>query len=128
MVGIMFEAVDVAAALRPVLRAMSREAERHPLRGADLPEGGEWATSGHLLMLSTIARDASPVPAAIIPRETVTRLIGLLRGVRGPISVAIETGRIVVSAMDWDFGSKLIDGTSPTYARVIPERLPQPLL
>jgi DNA polymerase III subunit beta len=72
--------------------------------------------------------DTPPAPDVIVPGPTVTRLLSLLRGVDGPLSVTVSPTQIVVSAQSWALTSKLIDGTFPDYRRVLPERSPSPLL
>jgi DNA polymerase-3 subunit beta len=124
-----FDAEALATGLRTVAPAMSTETSRAYLCGAFLHSGRLAATDGNRITLHTLATDDSPpAPDVIIPGGTATKLIALLRGVDGELSVIVSETQIAVGTSQWTLTSKLVDGTYPEYRRVIPERLPAPLL
>jgi DNA polymerase-3 subunit beta len=122
------DATALVAGLRAVAPAISTEEARYHLCGAFLHSGRLCATDGHRLALATIAADMPPAPDVIVPGSTVTRLLPLLRGLEGPISVTVSKTLVIVSASNWTLTSKVIDGTFPDYRRILPEHSPRPLL
>lgn len=127
-VELTFDAEAFAAGLRAVAPAMADEPARPQLCGAFLHAGRLCATDGHRLTLQTVATDLPLAPDIIVPSPTVTRLLSLLRGQQGPISVTLSQTQIVVRTSSWTLTSKVIDRTFPDYARLVPEPSPHPLL
>ncbi|HRJ70019.1 MAG TPA: DNA polymerase III subunit beta [Beijerinckiaceae bacterium] len=82
------------------------------------------ATDGHRLAQSDTPapKGASGMPGVIVPRKTVAEIQKLLAEAEGDITVELSTAKIRFSVGSVVFTSKLIDGTFPDYARVIPTR------
>jgi DNA polymerase III sliding clamp (beta) subunit (PCNA family) len=60
-------------------------------------------------------------PGVIIPSKTVARLREIAKGFGdGALTIELSESKIRVTAGDVVLSSKLIDGTYPDYARVIP--------
>jgi DNA polymerase-3 subunit beta len=111
--------------------AMSQEETRYYLNGIYLhahEDGGETslravATDGHRL-----ARIDSPLPEGakglegiIIPRKAVVELRRLIDDAGETVEMLVAPGRVRFAFDDIAFTTKLIDGTFPDYARVIPQ-------
>ena len=105
-----------------------RQETRYYLCGAFLQAGRLVATDGHRLTLHTVAADMPPAPDVIVPGPTVTRLLSLLRGLEGPISVTVSPTQIIVGTSSWTLTSKVIDGTFPDYRSPVARALASPLL
>ena len=60
------------------------------------------------------------MPGVIVPRKTVSEVLNIIEGAEGDISVEISTTKARFTFGDLVLISKLIDGTFPDYARVIP--------
>lgn len=110
--------LDFAALVAPVKFAISNEATRYYLNGVHIhntAEGGirAVATDGHRLAHNT-ACSMPQIPAVIIPAKTV----GIVPA--GEVDVALSSNRVRFATADTIIVSKLIDGTFPDYARVIP--------
>ena len=110
--------LDLAALVEPVRFAISTEETRYYLGGVYFVSDGAThcaavATDGHRL-----ARHCGPelpvFAGIIIPRKAV----GLLPD--GACSVSVSSSRIRIDGDGMVIISKLIDGTFPDYARVIP--------
>jgi len=110
--------------------AISTEETRYYLNGVyfHVAEGAEGkvlrcvATDGHRL-----ARVDAPLPdgaaamaGVIVPRKTVGELRKLLDDDAAEISVAVSETKLRFATADLALTSKVIDGTFPDYARVIP--------
>ena len=80
------------------------------------------ATDGHRLARFTIKRPdgAEGMPDVIVPRKCVAELRKLLDEVDGTIQVSLSPSKIRFDLGTAVLTSKLIDGTFPDYARVIP--------
>jgi DNA polymerase III subunit beta len=94
----------------------------HPAATANTPTLRAVATDGHRL-----AQFELPLPAGakgmsgvIVPRKTVSELQRLIENNEAEITVELSQGKIRFSIGDAVLTSKLIDGTFPDYARVIP--------
>lgn len=110
--------IDLAALVAPVAYAQSDEDTRYYLKGVYLHETAEGlaavATDGH--KLAKRQTDVSvAVPESIIPKKAIAALP------KGPATVSLSPRTIRVVAGDVDLTSKLIDGTFPDYARVVPQ-------
>ena len=81
------------------------------------------ATDGHrLARVDTPLPDgAADMPGIIVPRKAVNELRKLVDDTEDPISVALSDTKIRFSFGSTVLTTKLIDGTFPDYARVIPE-------
>lgn len=80
------------------------------------------ATDGHRLALVELAapEGAKDMPGIIIPRKTVAELQRLLDDIEGDVDVQVSSSKIRITLGPVVLTSKLIDGTFPDYARVIP--------
>lgn len=127
------KASDFAKALKIVEGAMSTEESRYYLNGVYIDprrqDGDEEndlrfvATDGHRLSLTRVTTDKADVSqdsAAIIPRKAIRELIKALTGGNEMVSVTYGSRNIRATFGDVIFLSKLVDGTYPDYARVIP--------
>src|SRR4029079_17794881 len=110
--------------------AISTEETRYYLNGIYLHVAGSGksqtlravATDGHRL-----AQPALPVPAGaagmpgiIVPRKTVIEVQRLIEDNQAEVAIELSSAKIRFSIGDVVLTSKLIDGTFPDYARVIP--------
>jgi DNA polymerase-3 subunit beta len=82
------------------------------------------ATDGHRLALADVAapEGAQGMPGVIVPRKTITELRRLLDDATGLVEVAASDQKIRFQIGDAVLTSKLIDGSFPEYARVIPKQ------
>ena len=82
------------------------------------------ATDGHRLakVELPLPEGADAMEGVIIPRKTVGELKKLLNETDDDVEVALSDTKIRLSVGDAVLTSKLIDGTFPDYARVIPSR------
>ncbi len=122
----------------PVLRrlfdkskfAISTEETRYYLNGvymhvADV-DGGKVlrcvATDGHRLARidADLPEGAADMPGVIVPRKTVGELRKLLDDDEMQVAVSVSETKIRFATPDITLTSKVIDGTFPDYARVIP--------
>jgi DNA polymerase-3 subunit beta len=126
------------AAPAPLLRrlfdkakfAISTEETRYYLNGVYLhaakgPEGAVLrcvATDGHRLARidAPLPPGAEDVPGVIVPRKTVGELRKLLDDDEAEIRVSVSETKIRFATPEVTLTSKVIDGTFPDYARVIP--------
>ena len=127
------------AAPAPVLRrlfdkskfAISTEETRYYLNGvymhvADGEEGRVLrcvATDGHRLARidAPLPEGAEEMPGVIVPRKTVGELRKLLDDDEAQIAVSVSETKVRFATPDITLTSKVIDGTFPDYARVIPQ-------
>jgi DNA polymerase-3 subunit beta len=81
------------------------------------------ATDGHRLALAELPapKGAAGLPGVIVPRKTVTEARRLVDGRDDDIELSVSDTKIVVKAGRAVLTSKLIDGSFPDYARVIPK-------
>jgi DNA polymerase III subunit beta len=86
----------------PTLRAVATDGHRLAQVELPLPEGG------------------AGMPGIIVPRKTVGEVQRLIENGEGEIAVELSAGKIRFTIGDVVLVSKLIDGTFPDYARVIP--------
>ncbi len=112
--------------------AISTEETRYYLNGIYFhtiagPEGDTLravATDGHRLALADCpAPDgAAGMPGVIVPRKTIQELRRLLDDSGGEVEVSVSEQKIRFAVGDAILSSKLIDGSFPEYARVIPRQ------
>jgi len=79
------------------------------------------ATDGHRLaqVETDCPKGTEGMPGVIVPRKAVAEVIKLLDG-SAPVEVSLSQAKIRFAVGDVILTSKLIDGTFPDYARVIP--------
>ena len=131
--GITFEvkANDLRRLLDKTRFAISTEETRYYLNGIYLHVAGEGkqkmlravATDGHRLaqVELDLPKSAEAMPGVIVPRKTVHELHRLLEASSGNVSVSVNESKVRFVAGSVTLVSKLIDGTFPDYARVIPQ-------
>jgi DNA polymerase-3 subunit beta len=86
----------------PTLRAVATDGHRLAQLDLPLPEG------------------AGGMPGIIVPRKTVGEVLRLIEDGSGEVLVELSQGKIRFTLGSVVLTSKLIDGTFPDYARVIP--------
>ncbi len=110
--------------------AISTEETRYYLNGIYLHIAGTGeaqtlravATDGHRLaqMELDLPKGAEGMPGIIVPRKTVGEVQRLIEDGEAEIVIELSPGKIRFSVGEVILTSKLIDGTFPDYARVIP--------
>ncbi|MEM9795873.1 MAG: DNA polymerase III subunit beta [Pseudomonadota bacterium] len=110
--------------------AISTEETRYYLNGVYMHvaegEGGQTlrcvATDGHRLARvdADLPDGAAELPGVIVPRKTVDQLRKLLDDDEMQIAVSVSETKVRFATPDITLTSKVIDGTFPDYARVIP--------
>lgn len=125
-------AADLAVMLDQVGFAVSTEETRYYLNGIYLHMAGEGedarlvavATDGHRLARRVVNPPVhEPFPGVIIPRKAVGEMLRLVDKLAEMVSVSISptANRLRLEAGGVTLVTKLIDGTFPDYARVIPK-------
>ena len=81
------------------------------------------ATDGHRLALADAdaPKGAQGMPGVIVPRKTINELKRLLDDAADLVEIAVSSQKIRFALGDAVLTSKLIDGSFPEYARVIPK-------
>ena len=81
------------------------------------------ATDGHRLALAdvTAPKGSTGMPGVIVPRKTINELKRLLDDAADMVEIAVSSQKIRFALGDAVLTSKLIDGSFPEYARVIPK-------
>ncbi len=81
------------------------------------------ATDGHRLaqVEFSLPEGAEGMPGVIVPRKTVSELHRLVEDTESAVLVELSSAKVRFSTGELVLTSKLIDGTFPDYARVIPE-------
>jgi DNA polymerase-3 subunit beta len=81
------------------------------------------ATDGHRLAQADFAapEGSAGMPGVIVPRKTVGEIKNLLDDAEAVVTVELSESKLRVSVGSVVLTSKLIDGTFPDYARVIPQ-------
>ncbi|AXC49192.1 DNA polymerase III subunit beta [Paracoccus suum] len=96
----------------------------HVAQGDDGPGLRCVATDGHRLARidGPLPDNAGDMPGVIVPRKTVAELLRLLGQVPedSPIAVSVSETKVRFATPAVTLTSKVIDGTFPDYARVIP--------
>jgi DNA polymerase-3 subunit beta len=123
-------AADLKRLINKTQFAISTEETRYYLNGIYLHVAGTGksqtlravATDGHRLAQTDIAlpAGAAGMPGVIVPRKTVTEVQRLIEDNQGDIAIELSSSKIRFSIGNVVLTSKLIDGTFPDYARVIP--------
>lgn len=110
--------------------AISTEETRYYLNGiflhtvdADGAKLRAVATDGHRLALAdaTAPKGATGMPGVIVPRKTINELKRLLDDAADLVEISVSPQKIRFALGDAVLTSKLIDGSFPEYARVIPK-------
>src|SRR5919108_3583266 len=124
-------AVDLKRLIDKTRFAISTEETRYYLNGIyfhtaardPAPTLRAVANDGHRLAQVELPRPsgAEGMPGVIIPRKTVHELHRLLEDAESTVSVAVSPSKVRFEIGTVTLTSKLIDGTFPDYARVIPQ-------
>ena len=110
--------------------AISTEETRYYLNGIYLHAAGKGdeslravATDGHRLAQvdTKLPEGAKGIPGVIVPRKTVQELHKIIEEEKSKVHIELSTTKIRFAVDGVVLTSKLIDGTFPDYARVIPE-------
>jgi DNA polymerase-3 subunit beta len=126
------EPTDLGRLIDKTRFAISTEETRYYLNGifmhtATNAEGAEVlravATDGHRLALADAPapKGAKGMPGVIVPRKTIGELKRLLDDASDMVEIAVSPQKIRFALGDAVLTSKLIDGSFPEYARVIPK-------
>jgi len=123
-------AADLKRLIDKTQFAISTEETRYYLNGiyfhscgtAQAPTLRGVATDGHRLaqLDLTLPEGAGGMPGIIVPRKTVGEVQRLIENGDGEVLVELSQGKIRFTLRNVILTSKLIDGTFPDYARVIP--------
>ena len=123
-------AADLKKLIDKTQFAISTEETRYYLNGIYLHVAGSGksaslrgvATDGHRLAQFDlpIPSGASGMPGVIVPRKTVSEMQRLIEDSEAEVAIELSSAKIRFSIGDVVLTSKLIDGTFPDYARVIP--------
>lgn len=128
--GFSARAADLRRLFDKAKFAISTEETRYYLNGVYMHvaqgEGGAVlrcvATDGHRLARidMPLPEGAEAMPGVIVPRKTVGELRKLLDDDDTPIAVSVSETKVRFATPSITLTSKVIDGTFPDYARVIP--------
>jgi DNA polymerase-3 subunit beta len=125
------DAADLARLIDKTRFAISTEETRYYLNGLYLHTVGEGndirlravATDGHRLALAEMPapEGAAGLPGVIVPRKTVQEARRLLDDASEPVALQISPQKVRLEFGEATLTSKVIDGSFPDYARVIPK-------
>jgi DNA polymerase-3 subunit beta len=123
-------AADLKRLIDKTQFAISTEETRYYLNGIYLHTAGSGksaklravATDGHRLaqVELPLPSGAAGMPGIIVPRKTVGEVQRLIEDAGAEVAIELSQGKIRFTIGDVVLTSKLIDGTFPDYARVIP--------
>jgi DNA polymerase-3 subunit beta len=123
-------AADLKRLIEKTQFAISTEETRYYLNGIYLHTAGTAkaatlravATDGHRLAQCELPLPdgAASMPGIIVPRKTVGEVQRLIESGEGDVGIELSAGKIRFTIGNVVLTSKLIDGTFPDYARVIP--------
>jgi len=123
-------AADLKRLIDKTQFAISTEETRYYLNGIYLHTVGTAkaamlravATDGHRLaqVELPLPQGAAGMPGIIVPRKTVGEVQRLIETGEGDVAIELSAGKIRFTIGNVVLTSKLIDGTFPDYARVIP--------
>jgi DNA polymerase III subunit beta len=126
----MLPARDVRRLIDKTQFAISTEETRYYLNGIYLHTTGKpgqesvraVATDGHRLAQVDLRApaEASGMPGIIVPRKAVGEVQRLIEDLDANVAIELSSAKIRFTIGDIVLTSKLIDGTFPDYARVIP--------
>src|SRR5436190_7128782 len=124
-------AIDMKKLIDKTQFAISTEETRYYLNGIYLHTAGgaksatlrAVATDGHRLAQVDLPlpSGASGMSGVIVPRKTVGEVQRLIEDNEASVAIELSQGKIRFTIGDVVLTSKLIDGTFPDYARVIPQ-------
>jgi DNA polymerase III subunit beta len=124
------KAADLKRLIDKTQFAISTEETRYYLNGIFVHAAGTGqaqtlravATDGHRLaqMELDLPKGAVGMPGVIVPRKTVGEVQRLIEDGEAEVHIELSSGKIRLAVGDVILTSKLIDGTFPDYARVIP--------
>jgi len=124
------KAADLKRLIDKTQFAISTEETRYYLNGIYLHVAGSGkaqtlravATDGHRLaqVELDLPSGAAGMPGIIVPRKTVGEVQRLLEDNEAEVLIELSAGKIRFTVGEVVLTSKLIDGTFPDYARVIP--------
>src|SRR5271156_6112518 len=124
------KAADLKRLIDKTQFAISTEETRYYLNGIYLHAAGSGktqtlravATDGHRLAQAEIElpKGAVGMPGIIVPRKTVGEVQRLMEDTEAEVAIELSPGKIRFTVGQAVLTSKLIDGTFPDYARVIP--------
>ena len=124
-------AIDMKKLIDKTQFAISTEETRYYLNGIYLHAAGSAkaatlravATDGHRLAQIDLPlpQGASGMTGVIVPRKTVGEVQRLIEDNEASVAIELSQGKIRFTIGDVVLTSKLIDGTFPDYARVIPQ-------
>jgi len=124
------KAADLKRLIDKTQFAISTEETRYYLNGIYLHVAGSGkaqtlravATDGHRLaqVEFELPSGAAGMPGIIVPRKTVGEVQRLLEDNEAEVLIELSAGKIRFTVGEVVLTSKLIDGTFPDYARVIP--------
>ncbi len=130
-------AADLKRLIDKTQFAISTEETRYYLNGIYLHAAGSGqgatlravATDGHRLAQCELPLPAGAdgMPGIIVPRKTVGEVQRLVEAGEGEVGIELSSGKIRLTVGNVVLTSKLIDGTFPDYARVIPVNNDKPL-
>jgi DNA polymerase-3 subunit beta len=123
-------AADLKRLINKTQFAISTEETRYYLNGIYLHTAGSGknlqlravATDGHRLAQVDLPAPAGAegMPSVIVPRKTVGEIQRLIEDMDGEVAIELSPAKIRFTVGPVVLTSKLIDGTFPDYARVIP--------
>ena len=81
------------------------------------------ATDGHRLARVDVAapKGVAGMPGIIVPRKAVSEILKLIEDPAAEMEIELSANKLRISLGDLVLTTKLIDGTFPDYARVIPQ-------
>jgi DNA polymerase-3 subunit beta len=123
------EGAELQSMLHMVGSAMPDKNERSHLWGVHLDgeRSTAVATDGHRLALRRIA-GLPPDTNIIVPAPTCLRLQSMLRGFTETVRLRLSPRAVEFECGSWTLKGRLLDGTYPDYWRVLPSRVPAPLI
>jgi DNA polymerase-3 subunit beta len=82
------------------------------------------ATDGYRLALCDVdvPKGAEKMPGIIVPRKTITELFRFIENNEGNITMRLSKTMVCFEGEETTLTSKLIDGSFPDYARIIPDK------
>ena len=121
---------DLKRLLEKTLFAASSDEGRYYLNGIyfHAPKGGRTlrsvATDGYRLASADCALPdkAQTIPGVIVPRKTLSEILRLLESAEEEVEIGLSKNMIRFQCGPATITSKLVDGTFPDYARVIPDK------
>jgi len=116
---------EISTMIRSTIGTVSREETRFYLCGIFLHVIGDKliaaSTDGHRLSYREMdAPEGVEFSGIIIPTATANEIAAMVEKVEGDVSLSISQNRMSITVPGITLTSKLIDGSFPDYARVIP--------